>query len=89
MIPRPPRGREEVPVQLSRLLEAHETVLKEVRTAARLTDEAGDYGTNDLLVSQVMRTNEFQTWFVAEHLVDVPAVHADNEQDTPALAKSA
>jgi len=77
MIPRPPRGREEVPVQLSRLLEAHETVLKEVRTAARLTDEAGDYGTNDLLVSQVMRTNELQVWFIAEHLVDVPVVRAN------------
>jgi starvation-inducible DNA-binding protein len=77
LIPRPPRGREEVPVQLSRLLEAHETVLKEVRTAARLTDEAGDYGTNDLLVSQVIRTNELQVWFVSEHLVDVPLVRAD------------
>ena len=28
IIPRPPRGREELPVQLSRLLEAHEIVLK-------------------------------------------------------------
>jgi len=89
IIPRPPRGREEVPVQISRLLEAHEKILLEVRAMARQADEAGDDGTNDLLVSQVMRTNEFQTWFVAEHLVDVPAVHADNEQDTPALAKSA
>jgi len=77
MIPRPPRGREEVPVQLSRLLEAHEIILKEVRTAARLTAESGDDGTNDLLVSQVMRTNELQVWFVAEHLVDEPLVHAD------------
>ena len=89
IIPRPPRGREEVPVQISRLLEAHEKILLEVRAMARQADEAGDDGTNDLLVSQVMRTNEFQTWFVAEHLVDVPAVHADNEQDRPALAKSA
>ena len=77
MIPRPPRGREEVPVQLSRLLEAHEAVLEEVRAAARLTNEAGDHGTNDLLVSQVMRTNELQVWFIAEHLVDVPVVRAD------------
>ena len=77
LIPRPPRGREEVPVQLSRLLEAHETVLEEVRSAARLTNEAGDYGTNDLLVSQVIRTNELQVWFVSEHLVDVPLVRAD------------
>jgi len=78
MIPRPPRGREEAPVQLSRLLEAHELILKELRTAARLTDEAGDYGTNDLLVSQVIRTNELQVWFIAEHLVDVPLVRADS-----------
>jgi starvation-inducible DNA-binding protein len=77
MIPRPPRGREEVPVQLSRLLEAHEAVLEEVRAAARLTNEAGDHGTNDLLVSQVMRTNELQVWFIAEHLVDVPMVRAE------------
>jgi starvation-inducible DNA-binding protein len=77
MIPRPPRGREEVPVQLSRLLEAHEAVLEEVRAAARVTNDAGDYGTNDLLVSQVMRTNELQVWFIAEHLVDVPVVRAD------------
>ncbi len=74
MIPRPPRGREEVPVQLSRLLEAHEIVLKETRTLARLTAEAGDDGTNDLLVSRVMCTNELQVWFLAEHLVDVPPV---------------
>jgi len=78
MIPRPPRGREEAPVQLSRLLEAHELVLKELRTAARLTAEAADYGTNDLLVSQAIRTNELQVWFLAELLVDVPLVRADS-----------
>ncbi|MGB7025476.1 MAG: DNA starvation/stationary phase protection protein [Candidatus Acidiferrales bacterium] len=77
LIPRPPRGREELPVQLSRLLEAHEIILKEARTFARDADEAGDDGTNDLLVSQVIRTNELQVWFLAEHLVDVPAVRAD------------
>ncbi|HEV2615551.1 MAG TPA: DNA starvation/stationary phase protection protein [Candidatus Acidoferrales bacterium] len=77
LIPRPPRGREELPVQLSRLLEAHEIILKEARTFARDADDADDAGTNDLLVSQVIRTNELQVWFLAEHLVDVPAVHAD------------
>jgi starvation-inducible DNA-binding protein len=76
IIPRPPRGREEAPVQLSRILEAHEIILKETRTMARQAAEMGDDGTNDLLVSQVMRTNELQTWFVAEHLVDVPLVRA-------------
>jgi starvation-inducible DNA-binding protein len=77
IIPRPPRGREEVPVQVSRLLHAHEIVLREARTMARLADEAGDDGTNDLLVSDVIRTNELQVWFLAEHLVDTPAVRAD------------
>lgn len=77
IIPRPPRGREEVPVQISRLLEAHEMVLKEARTMARQASEAGDDGTNDLLVSDVIRTNELQAWFLAEHVVDEPVVHAD------------
>ncbi|HXN25044.1 MAG TPA: DNA starvation/stationary phase protection protein [Candidatus Dormibacteraeota bacterium] len=76
-IPRPPRGREEPPVQISRLLEAHEIVLQEARTMARQSDEDGDDGTNDLLVSQVIRTNELQVWFLAEHVVDVPLVRAD------------
>jgi starvation-inducible DNA-binding protein len=77
MIPQPPRGREEVPVQISRLLHAHEIVLKEARAMARVAAERGDDGTNDLLVSDVIRTNEMQVWFVAEHVVDAPLVHAD------------
>src|SRR6266436_327916 len=68
IIPRPPRGREEVPVQLSRILEAHEIILEEVRAMARQADDLGDDGTNDMLISQVLRTNELQTWFIAEHL---------------------
>ena len=64
-------------MQISRLLEAHEIILKEARTAARQVATAGDDGTNDLLVSEVIRTNELQVWFLAEHLVDVPAVRAE------------
>jgi starvation-inducible DNA-binding protein len=75
-IQRPPRGREEVPVQISRLLEAHELILKESRRYAKEADEAGDDGTNDLLISNVIRTNELQVWFLAEHLVDSPVVKA-------------
>jgi starvation-inducible DNA-binding protein len=77
LIPRPPKGREPVPVQISRLLHAHEIVLKEARTMARLAAEREDDGTNDLLVSNVIRTNELQVWFVAEHVVDTPVVRAD------------
>jgi starvation-inducible DNA-binding protein len=76
-IERPPRGREEVPVQLSRLLEAHEIIIREVREAARQASAAGDDGTNDLLVSDVLRTHEMQVWFLVEHLVDTPMVHAE------------
>ena len=76
LIPRPPKGREEVPIQISRLLHAHEIVLKEARAMARHAAEAGDDGTNDLIVSDVIRRNELQVWFVAEHVVDMPLVHA-------------
>ena len=75
-LPRPPDGAEEVPAMLSRLLEAHETVMREVRAAAHRADALGDDGSNDLLVSEVLRTNELQSWFVAEHLVDTPLVNA-------------
>jgi starvation-inducible DNA-binding protein len=75
-IPRPPKGREEAPVQISRLLHAHEIVLKEARTMARLAADHGDDGTNDLIVSDIIRANELQVWFMAEHVVDVPLAHA-------------
>jgi len=64
----PPRGREEVPVQVSRLAEAHEHILIEARKAAKAAEDGGDDGTNDLLVSNVVRTNELQVWFLTEHM---------------------
>jgi starvation-inducible DNA-binding protein len=75
-IERPPRGREEVPVQLSRLIDAHQIIVQHSRPLARRASELGDDGTNDLVVSDVIRTNELQVWFVSEHLVDVPLVEA-------------
>src|SRR6266851_7654914 len=72
LIPRPPKGREEAPIQISRLLHAHEIVIKEARAMARRAAESGDDGTNDLLVSEVIRRNEQHAWFLAEHVVDVP-----------------
>ncbi|MGC9667668.1 Dps family protein [Planosporangium sp. 12N6] len=76
-VPRAPDGAEEVPAMLSRLLEAHEILLKESHDAAARVAELGDDGTNDLLVSGVIRTGELQAWFLAEHLVDTPLVHAE------------
>jgi starvation-inducible DNA-binding protein len=67
-ISRPPRGREDVNTQLFRLLEAHELIIAETRELAEAADQNGDQGTNDLLVSQVLRTNEFQVWFITEQL---------------------
>ncbi|HLB88060.1 MAG TPA: DNA starvation/stationary phase protection protein [Terriglobales bacterium] len=75
-IERPPRGREEVPVQLSRLLDAHQIIIRHCRTLARRASELGDDGTNDLIVSDILRTNEMQVWFVSEHLVNMPLVEA-------------
>lgn len=75
-IERPPRGREEVPVQLSRLLDAHQVLIRQSRVLARRASQLGDDGTNDLVVSEVLRTNELQVWFLSEHLVDVPLLKA-------------
>ena len=76
-VPRPPRGREAPPVQLSRLLDAHGVVILEARSAARRAAELGDDGSNDLLVSQVLRANELEVWFLSEHLVDAPLAVAE------------
>ena len=78
-IERPPRGREEVPAVLSRLLDAHQIIIRECRQIADKADKIGDHGTNDMVVSDVLRTNELQAWFVSEHLVESPLVHASVE----------
>jgi starvation-inducible DNA-binding protein len=76
-IQRPPKGREEVPVQLSRLLDAHQIVITQCRELGELADKLGDPGTNDLVVSDVLRPNELQVWFLSEHLVSAPLVEAE------------
>jgi len=79
-IERPPRGREEVPVQISRLLDAHQIVIGQCRKLAKRAQTIGDDGTNDLVVSDVLRTNELQQWFLNEHLVNVPLVVAQEPE---------
>lgn len=78
-IPRAPDGAEEVPAMLSRLLQAHETILTDAHDAAARVADLGDDGTNDLLVSDVIRTGELQAWFLVEHLVDTPLVPRGTE----------
>ena len=75
-IERPPRGREEVPVQISRLLDAHQIIIGHCRPLAKRASELGDDGTNDMVISDVLRSNELQVWFLSEHLVEMSLVHA-------------
>jgi starvation-inducible DNA-binding protein len=83
-IERPPKGREEIPVQISRLLEAHQIIIRQCREIAERADKLGDDGTNDMVISDVLRANELQAWFLSEHLVNTPLVHAG-----PELSKAA
>ena len=71
-IPRAPDGAEEVSVMIDRTLRAHETIIKKVRAAIKATEESEDWGSNDVLMSDVLRRHELQVWFLAEHVVDVP-----------------
>jgi len=72
----PPRGREEVPVQISRLLEAHKHIMQSCHEIAEAADKAGDDGTNDMVVSDILRPNELQSWFIGQHLVEMPFILA-------------
>jgi starvation-inducible DNA-binding protein len=81
-IARPPRGREEVPVQLFRLAQAHELIIAEAREAAHRAAADGDDGTNDLLVSDVLRGNELQSWFINEQLAGAGVAASDKQEQT-------
>ncbi len=83
-IERPPRGREEVPVLISRLLDAHQIIIRECRELAERATKLGDQGSNDMVVSDVLRANELQAWFLSEHLVETPLVHATSEASNAA-----
>jgi starvation-inducible DNA-binding protein len=73
-IDRPPNGAEDVPAMIHRLLDAHETVIEKVRKGIEKTEKSGDWGSNDILMSDVLRRHELQVWFVAEHVVDIQVV---------------
>ena len=88
-ITRPPRGPENASIQLFRLLQAHELIIAETRELAHAAANEGDDGTNDLFVSQVLRQNEFQVWFVSEQLAGTGISEKDVEADRFAVASSA
>jgi len=75
-IERAPDGAEEVAVMIDRTLRAHETIITKVRKGIKTTEESEDWGTNDVLMSDVLRRHELQVWFIAEHVVDVPVIRA-------------
>jgi starvation-inducible DNA-binding protein len=78
-IARPPRGREDVAMQLFRLSQAHELIIDETREAAKTAIAGGDDGTNDMLVSDVLRLNEFQVWFINEQMAGAGIADKDEE----------
>jgi starvation-inducible DNA-binding protein len=78
-IARPPRGREDVTMQLFRLMQAHELIIGATREAARGAAAGGDDGTNDLLVSDVLRVNELQVWFISEQLAGAGIANKEEE----------
>ncbi len=67
----------EVPAQISRLLEAHKVIIKQCLDISDAADDAGDQGTNDLVVSDVLRANELQSWFIGQHLVEMPLIFTE------------
>ena len=69
-----PKGAESIPAMITRLLDAHKVVIEDTRKGIKITEDNEDYGTNDLFVSQVLRTNELQVWFIASHLVEINLV---------------
>jgi starvation-inducible DNA-binding protein len=73
-IDRAPDGAEDVPAMIHRTLDAHETILEKVRDAIDKTEKNSDWGSNDLLMGDVLRRHELQVWFIAEHVVDVPLI---------------
>jgi starvation-inducible DNA-binding protein len=73
-IPRPPDGAETVAAMIDRTLRAHKSIIGKVREAIETTESSGDWGSNDLLMGDVLRRHELQVWFLSEHVVDVPLI---------------
>jgi starvation-inducible DNA-binding protein len=69
-----PNGSEDVPVMISRLLDAHETIVTAVREAIVKTGTSEEWASSDVLTSDALRRHQLQVWFLSEHLVDVPLV---------------
>ena len=88
-IARPPRGREDVTIQLFRLLQAHELIITETRDAAHAAAASGDDGTNNLLVSDVLRKNEYQVWWISEQLAGAGIADKEVEAARAAITANA
>jgi starvation-inducible DNA-binding protein len=78
-IERPPTGVESVPAVLARTVNGHATVIQAIRKGIELTEQNKDYGTNDLLMSDLLRMHEMQVWFISQHLINTPVADKGNE----------
>ncbi|SRR5579883_2892197 len=87
-IERPPTGEEDIPAMLARTANAHSLMIGELREAIDLTAKNQDAGTNDLLVSDVLRVHERQIWFITQHLVDTPLVNSNARDGGEAKSQS-
>jgi starvation-inducible DNA-binding protein len=72
----PPPHRGELPVQLSRIFDAHKVIIGKARKLARRAFQLGDERLSDLVVTEVLRMNELQMRFVSAHIMNAPVVSA-------------
>ena len=86
LIPRAPKGREDTLAQIARLLQAHGIILLEARAMARDSAAIGDLGTNEIIVTNVIRTNELQAWFLAKQIQWIVSIDSAKWYDTCQLA---
>jgi starvation-inducible DNA-binding protein len=78
-IEHPPTGEEAIPAMLARTVNAHAMVIREVRDGIEMTAQNKDYGTNDMLMSDILRMHELQVWFISQHLIDTPIINSQME----------
>ena len=78
-IEHPPTGEEAIPAMLARTVNAHAVVIREVRDGIEMTAQNKDYGTNDMLMSDILRMHELHVWFISQHLIDTPIINSQME----------
>ena len=73
-----------LPCRLKNGTEAVPEREQEKKRLAERADKLGDAGTNDMVVSDVLRSSELQTWFLSEHLVNMPLTEVEEPEEKSA-----